>query len=126
MAPEVAKRGWHSYPADIWSLGCLVIEMASGKPPWSNYSNLSKDVIRLINVPNNLPDIPNVSNDLKDFIMQTLARDPGKRPIAADLLKHKFIQQGSAIKCYDSIRASSNAISLKVSANDKAWEEKDL
>jgi len=38
MSPEVVSRKGHSYPADIWSIGCLMIEMISGKPPWSNYS----------------------------------------------------------------------------------------
>lgn len=37
MPPEMIKRVRHSYPADIWSFGISLLELANNKPP--NYQN---------------------------------------------------------------------------------------
>ena len=40
MAPEVVKQTSYTRKADIWSLGCLVVEMISGTHPWANLNQM--------------------------------------------------------------------------------------
>ncbi|CAK8566285.1 unnamed protein product [Lathyrus sativus] len=93
MAPEVVKGKNKGYglPADIWSLGCTVLEMLTGQIPYSNLEcmqaifRIGKGV---------LPPIPDtLSRDAKDFIMQCLQVNPDDRPTAAQLLNHPFLQR---------------------------------
>lgn len=39
MAPEVISCIGHSYQADIWSVGCCVLEMLTGMPPFAKLDN---------------------------------------------------------------------------------------
>lgn len=48
MAPEVIKKTGHGKPADIWSLGCCVIEMLSAMPPWSEFGRNAKVIMKTI------------------------------------------------------------------------------
>ena len=47
MAPELFQdNGVHSFYSDFWALGCVLFELAAGKPPF--YSNSLKDLISMI------------------------------------------------------------------------------
>jgi serine/threonine protein kinase len=40
MAPEVVKQTSYTAKADIWSLGCLIVEMFTGQHPWMELTQM--------------------------------------------------------------------------------------
>ncbi|KAL8534443.1 hypothetical protein ACS0TY_010454 [Phlomoides rotata] len=92
MAPEVIRNSnGCSLAVDIWSLGCTVLEMATSKPPWSQYEGVA--AMFKIGNSKELPTIPdNLSDEGKDFVRLCLQRDPQRRPPATKLLEHSFVK----------------------------------
>lgn len=91
MAPEVARGEEQGFPADIWALGCTVIEMATGGSPWSNVND-PVSVLYRIAFSGEIPEIPDgFSDQAKDFVSKCLIRDPKQRWTAKQLLKHPYI-----------------------------------
>ncbi|KAK1431133.1 hypothetical protein QVD17_14395 [Tagetes erecta] len=93
MAPEVARGDEQGFAADVWALGCVVIEMATGCSPWLNVHD-PVSVLYKIAYSGESPEIPSVlSNQARDFISKCLVHDPKQRWGAMELLKHPFITQ---------------------------------
>lgn len=91
MAPEIIKNQQHTRYSDIWSLGCTIIEMFTGEPPWSEFNNHMAALYHILNT-NTPPKIPeNASEELKDFLLKCLKMNPKERPNVTSLLKHPFI-----------------------------------
>ncbi|KAI4315429.1 hypothetical protein L6164_028241 [Bauhinia variegata] len=95
VAPEVIKNSnGCSLAVDIWSLGCTVLEMATTKPPWSQYEGVA--AMFKIGNSKELPAIPDhLSEDGKDFVRLCLQRNPSHRPTAAQLLEHPFVKNAT-------------------------------
>lgn len=92
MAPEVAKRSGHSFPSDIWSLGCVLIEIISGKPPWSEVSQQAIAVLKLLCETERPPAFPpRVSLKCKSFLYRCLRLEADSRATAQELRLHPFI-----------------------------------
>ncbi|XP_036417781.1 mitogen-activated protein kinase kinase kinase 19 [Colossoma macropomum] len=91
MAPEVINETGHGRKSDIWSVGCTVFEMATGKPPLAHmgkiaalfYIGARKGLMPL------LPD--DFSEEAKGFVKACLTSNQKQRPSAAELLRHPFI-----------------------------------
>ncbi|CAN6460047.1 unnamed protein product [Victoria cruziana] len=92
MAPEVLmqKETGYDLAVDIWSLGCTIIEMVTGKPPWGdlNWAAAMFKVTR-----NEIPHIPDsLSTEGKDFLRRCLQVNPTDRATAIELLGHSFVR----------------------------------
>ncbi|KAL4909443.1 hypothetical protein BDW74DRAFT_81094 [Aspergillus multicolor] len=90
MAPEVVRQTAHTKKADIWSLGCLVIEMFIGSHPFPDCSQLQ--AIFAIGSNKARPPAPEqASKDAVAFLDMTFQLDHEKRPDADELLKSPFL-----------------------------------
>jgi serine/threonine protein kinase len=91
MAPEVARGEEQGPAADVWALGCTVIEMATGRAPWSGVGDVVA-AVRLIGYTDAVPESPErFSAEAKDFLDKCLRRRAGERWTAAQLLEHPFL-----------------------------------
>ncbi|XP_047044093.1 mitogen-activated protein kinase kinase kinase 17-like [Lolium rigidum] len=92
MAPEVARGEEQGPASDVWALGCTVVEMATGRAPWSGMDGDALAVMHRIGYTNVLPEVPQwLSAEAKDFLACCLMREAGDRCTAAQLLEHPFL-----------------------------------
>ncbi len=93
LAPEIANRSGHSYPADIWSLGCCALEMLTGRPPWTFQTTNRKKVVEMIAKTDAYPSYPEgLSDDCYDFLFHCcIVRNSQQRWTCEELLEHPFI-----------------------------------
>ena len=90
MAPEVIMQKEYDTKADIWSLGCTIIELVTGKLPWRHFANYY-EAMNIIGRTNEMPEVPEeTSDELKDLIECCLKRNPRERKSASELLMHSY------------------------------------
>ncbi|NWU28063.1 M3K19 kinase, partial [Dyaphorophyia castanea] len=92
MAPEVINESGYGRKSDIWSVGCTVFEMATGKPPLASMDRVA--AMFYIGAHRGLmPALPDrFSSAAVEFVHACLTRDQHKRPSALQLLDHPFVK----------------------------------
>lgn len=103
MAPEIITMEGAKPSSDIWSLGCTIIELMTGDPPY--YSMPPMSAMYHIAESEEHPPFPDsISPELTDFLRRCFERDPEKRPSAVELLKHAWMANSRARKNIASIK----------------------
>ncbi|KAG8058835.1 hypothetical protein GUJ93_ZPchr0002g25910 [Zizania palustris] len=99
LAPEAARGKAQGTEADIWALGCMVIEMATGGAPWPRFA----DPVAALHHIAHSGDVPEppawFSSEGKDFLSRCLIRDPTKRWTAEQLIEHPFVAYAAPNSC---------------------------
>ncbi|CAD2222482.1 protein kinase [Angomonas deanei] len=93
MAPEVIKcEGGYGAKSDIWSIGCTIVEMLTGRPPWPECNSMWAAVYKIANSTGLPTEIPkDIDPQLMNLLEKCFERDPRKRPTAAQMLEHPFL-----------------------------------
>ncbi|KAK6120907.1 hypothetical protein DH2020_045348 [Rehmannia glutinosa] len=101
LSPEAVIDYVQEAPCDVWAIGCIVLEMLTGKPPWEGEK--TEDILAKIRAGNELPKIPNeISNEARDFLKCCFVRKSIYRLNCEMLLNHPFIEDLDSDDLYKS------------------------
>eukprot|EP00667_Euglena_gracilis_P004722 EG_transcript_4750 len=125
MAPEViTNEQGYGFKADIWSVGCTIVEMLTAKPPWPEFDSMWQAIYHIANStgpPPNIPkDIVDQHPDLRDFLDLCFQRDVQLRPMAADLLHHSFLTKPVQFDAVKQLSQDAEELAYSSSGNNTA------
>jgi serine/threonine protein kinase len=90
LAPEILA-GTVSHNSDVWSLGCLAIQLLTGKELFSEINKDQETIIKMIRAKNIQIEIPKCSGILKTLIQSCLKLEASERPGIKEIMKHEAV-----------------------------------
>ena len=94
MSPERIIGKEYSYSSDVWSLGLIIYEMATGIFPYQDGNDFLMQITKIVEGPE--PTLPNnsyYSPELQNFVVRCLKKDPNERDSVIELCNHPWILQ---------------------------------
>ncbi|CAG5111395.1 Oidioi.mRNA.OKI2018_I69.chr2.g5709.t3.cds [Oikopleura dioica] len=102
-APEVHEKSGYGRSSDVWSIGCTVLEMITGKLPWTKGGKILQDIsilyqLRERNDPMKyhgeimeFTGYPFFAQNAKTFLKKCFSFNPDVRPSVSVLKRHAFL-----------------------------------
>lgn len=94
ISPEIVSRQPYGLSADVWSLGCMMVTMLTGSPPFSS-NEVRNTLDKISRLDYSLPRY--LSTSARDLIGMMLQLDAKQRPSVKELLRHNFFN-GPVVK----------------------------
>jgi len=118
-SPEVWKDQPYSLKSDIWSLGCVIYELASLKPPFRSVDMKSLYKIVIAGKYDNIPS--HFSTDLSNLIKQCLQVNPKQRPSTSEMLSNNntIINTIKGMNFYQKVQKNDLLETIKMPRNLK-------
>ncbi|KXS99671.1 hypothetical protein AC578_9889 [Pseudocercospora eumusae] len=128
MSPEICAAERYSHHSDIWSLGCIIYELATRNVPFEARSHM--ELVLKIKKGYIKPLPPQYSQDLSDAIAWCLKTDPRQRPDCAQLLTvanikvaRTKLEQQTALGQFDKVQAERDSALNKLAAAQRQVQE---
>ncbi|KAI8817463.1 kinase-like domain-containing protein [Fimicolochytrium jonesii] len=89
ISPEIISRLPYGLASDVWSLGCMVVTLLTGTPPFESQA-VKNTLDKVSRVEYTLPD--HISPEAQDLVHRLLQKDPKKRLALTKVLSHPFFE----------------------------------
>jgi serine/threonine protein kinase len=121
MAPEIITLEGCSTVSDIWSVGCTVIELLTGNPPYHHLSDVTA-LFRIVT--DDCPPLPDdITADCQNFLRACFNKDMNARATADTLLGHTWLRGGDDVPSDSGVGEIS---SVPGDGNVRGWEERSI
>jgi len=105
MSPEHIRGAGCGRRADVWSFGCVLLEMLTGKPPWHTEAARGQFAIfAVLNTivsstgPPPMPPAESMPPHLHELLSACFERDTAVRPTTAELQTHPWVVESAAVQ----------------------------
>ena len=91
MSPERITGKKYSYSSDLWSLGLVIYELATGEEPYDGGSDFLTQITKIVESPEPRLNSNIFSKEFCNFIELTVKKEDNKRGNIDELLNHPWI-----------------------------------